>query len=41
MYRKLKFEVEYLTDEHLTGFESYKVNGLILTVNIFFISRDY
>ncbi|XP_024869394.1 ethanolaminephosphotransferase 1-like [Temnothorax curvispinosus] len=28
MYRKLKFEVEYLTEEHLTGFESYKYSSL-------------
>lgn len=27
MYRKHKLEVEYLTEEHLTGFESYKVSA--------------
>lgn len=28
MYRKFKCEIEYLTDEHLTGFESYKYSSM-------------
>jgi len=40
MYHKLKFEVEYLTEEHLTGFESYKVS-VRFCVYILFVRRKY
>lgn len=27
MYQKMNLEMEYLSEEHLTGFENYKVSG--------------
>lgn len=34
-------EVDYLTSEHLIGFESYKVSVIIMRSGIVFLSSDF